>query len=208
MPISQSNSEPGQETAKDVGYSSWGIEFERPLSANETSYVRFRFRIRNPSNIWLSKGWGLAKRGAIADLRVADVRESLVLGDGRKEANYIKDIGQVFLFVICPSNFLPKHISPNLHYSRLLEPKMWNKYLSSCGDFDVDTKFSIHQWRSTPVTSSEKKVVNADNPFRIYADFSREFGLEILVYYIFGVAAFPFISWATKYVYKLIGLEF
>jgi hypothetical protein len=187
--VSQRESRSEPETAKDINFSTWTIELKDVARAREPAYVRFRFPVRKPTRIWSSKGWGFAKRGIIADFRIADVRESIILGQGRAEADHIQPIERLFLFVVAPAHFVPKHVSPNLHYSRLLEPKVWEKYLTSCGPYDAGTKFSIHQWRS--YQSDKPTPISAANPFRAYADFTREFGREILVYYFAGALGTP-----------------
>lgn len=185
--VSQADSKSEPETAEDVDFSTWTIEFKEVARAGEVAYVRFRFPVRDPKRVWASKGWGFAKRGIIADFRIADVRESVILGQGKAEADYIQPIERLFLFVVAPAYFVPKHVSPNLHYSRLLEPKVWDKYLISCGQHDKKMKFSIHQWRSTHADEPHDfNYISAANPFRAYADFSREFGKDVFFFYAAG----------------------
>jgi hypothetical protein len=87
--VSTTNSTPDPETRSDVNFSVWTVEFTTPLRANESSYVRFRMRVANPERLWSAKGWGYAKRGFIADIRVADARESVLLGIGKQEVDYL-----------------------------------------------------------------------------------------------------------------------
>jgi hypothetical protein len=183
--VSEEKSKPEEETADDVDFSTWKIELEDAARSAETTYVRFRFRVRDPKRFWASKGWGFAKRGVITDLRIADIRESLFLGEGRSEAEHIEPIKHLFLFLVAPAYFVPQHVSPELHYSRLLEPRVWNRYLASCGRYDGAIKFSIHEWRSV------SDPVSVAKPYRAYADLSREFGMEVLLYYIAGTLMAP-----------------
>ncbi|MQA66925.1 MAG: hypothetical protein GEU76_13660 [Alphaproteobacteria bacterium] len=185
------------ETAKDVDFSTWTVELKAPAKADETFYVRFRFQVRRPRRIWSSKGWGFAKRGAIVDFRIADIRESILLGNGKLEADNLAPIEKLFLFLVAPAHYVPKHVSPALHYSRLLEPKVWKKYLALCDSFDDGAKFSIHQWRNS------NNTVSPETPFRAYLDLSREFGLEVFAYYFFGAVGIAvvniFVNWLRTY---------
>lgn len=194
--VSETNSTPDRESTSDVDFSSWTIELQDEVGPEEAIYIRFRFRVRDPKRVWASKGWGFAKRGVIADFRIADIRESVLLGEGSRESGHIQTIDNLFLFVVAPAHYVPRHVSPALHYSRLLEPKVWNRYLASCGRYDHGTKFSIHQWRS--LNTEKKKPVSVQDPFRAYADFSNEFGKELLFYYvIFAVVTALVIRAAT-----------
>jgi hypothetical protein len=212
--ISVINSAPELETADDINFSVWTIEFEETAAAEQSIYIRFRLRVKDPRRLWSPKGWGYAKRGVIADFRVSDVRESVLLGLGKSEANHIVPIKGLFAFLVAPSQFVPKHVSPSLHYSRLLESSVWAKYLNvgprrplafwrrlvarwplpekivrSLRQTAISyrsEKFSIHQWRS-------KDVVTIDSPFRGYADVTREFGAEIWFYYVLAAAGVHFL---------------
>ncbi len=178
--VSSANSTPESET--DPRFSVWTVELNEPIRAGETAYVRFRIKMKNRGALWTSKGWGFAKRGTIADLRVTDIRESVLLGLGRNEAMHIVEIEKLFLFLGVPSYFVPNHYSPPLHYSRLLEPEVWRDYLQ--GKYERHTRISMHQWRSNA-------PIDADRPFRAYMDLSREFGRAIWIFYALGASALP-----------------
>jgi hypothetical protein len=176
--ISAETSTAEQSTAKNSGFSIWTIELKEPTRGNELTYVRFRIPAKNPWRVWASKGWGLAKRGIVVDFRISDIRESLLLGHGKSEAAHLIPIRQLFLFLVVPSYFVPNHSSPRLHYSRLLEPRVWKSYLANFSSNDEEAKFSIHQWRKT--TGPE---ISVEEPYRAYMDLSREFGREVFLYY-------------------------
>ena len=178
MAVSSQNSTAETSSASKPGFSVWTIELVEPTQINELTYVRFRIPAKNPWRVWASKGWGLAKRGIVVDFRISDIRESLLLGHGKSEAAHLMPIKQLFLFLVVPSYFVPNHFSPNLHYSRLLEPEVWKNYLASSSSYTDITKFSIHQWRHTKDTA-----ITLDNPYRAYMDLSREFGKEVFFYY-------------------------
>jgi hypothetical protein len=150
----------------------------------------------------------------VADLRVADARESGVLHAATAEVPLIKPMGSLFAFLVAPSYFVPQHVSPALHYSRLLEPRVWGKYLSKIERTTTSTpssyrgtaKFSIHQWRS-PLG----KAITVEAPFRGYCDLAREFGFEVFLYYFAGVSLAPVVTWIVKEVVtwlaNVFGLE-
>jgi hypothetical protein len=138
----------------------------------------------------------------IADLRVADIRESNLLGLGRAEAQHIVPIGRLFLFLGAPSYFVPKHVSPPLYYSRLLEPKVWRTYLNAKVRFPV--RISIHQWRSGTTSEGIARPVNIDNPYRAYMDVTREFGPPLLFLYLLGAALLPVFARAWQLLWSAI----
>jgi len=208
IPISTVNSTAEEES--DPRFSVWTIEFRDPIPAGESAYVRFRFQIEKPGVLWTSKGWGYAKRGMIVDLRVADVRESNFLGLGRAEADHVVPIKRLFLFLGAPSYFVPKHVSPPLHYSRLLEPDVWGPYLGDRRGWWTDigawlrlrTKISIHQWRSDGAASDTPIPVTLVRPYRAYMDVAREFGPSLLILYLLGVAIFPIATWIWEWLWS------
>jgi hypothetical protein len=160
------------------GFSIWNIELQEATRPSEPTYIRFRIPARNPWRVWTSKGWGLAKRGIVVDFRISDIRETLLLGHGKTEADHLVPIKQLFLFLVVPSYFVPNHFSPPLHYSRLLEPRVWKRYLADLSSDNDGAKFSIHQWRKTDGSN-----ISVEEPYRAYMDLSREFGREVFIYY-------------------------
>jgi hypothetical protein len=176
--ISPEHSTPEQTLENNSGFSVWTVELEEPTRKNELTYIRFRIPAENPWRIWASKGWGLAKRGIVVDFRISDIREFLLLGHGKLESTHLVPIKQLFLFLVVPSYFVPNHFSPDLHYSRLLEPRVWKNYLSNSWSYAEEAKFSIHQWRKT-----SGPEITVESPFRAYMDLSREFGKEVFFYY-------------------------
>lgn len=197
--VSSKNSTAEQALTSSQGFSVWAIELEQPTRENEATYIRFRIPAKNPWRVWASKGWGLAKRGIIVDFRISDIRESPLLGHGNLEAAHLVPIKQLFLFLVVPSYFVPNHFSPALHYSRLLEPKVWKTYLTSVAPYAEDTKFSIHQWRHTTSGSP----IGVESPYRAYMDLSREFGQEVFFYYGIAIVMAPiFIHLIEKFANK------
>jgi hypothetical protein len=150
-------------------------------------YLRFRVRIPDPKYIWHRKGWAFAKRGAIFDLRVSDVREGLPHGTQPPIAVKFKPVQRFFGFLIVPVTYHPGTFSPQLHYSRLLEGQVWQPYLAGC-EFNPTEKLTIHQWRSPP-----NDAVDYRQPFRIYMHLHREFGWAIFIAYFLGGLSAPIV---------------
>jgi hypothetical protein len=206
VPISVQNSAPVQEM--HPRFSVWNLELQHDVRPGENAYVRFRFAIKSPNLLWNSKGWGYAKRGYIADLRVADVRETTLLGLGRPEAEHVMPVSRLFLFLGAPAYFVPQHMSPQLHYSRLLEPKVWKKYLGAV--YGLRPRISIHQWRSEGAGTKNPTPVDLGHPYRAYMDVTREFGPSVFVFYFLGAAAFPLTVrawdwfWASEWVASIL----
>jgi len=175
------------------GLSIWTIELARPTKTDELTYIRFRIPAKNPWRVWASKGWGFAKRGVVVDFRISDVRESILQGQATSEAEHIVPIKHLFLFLVAPSYFVPNHFSPDLHYTRLLEPKVWKTYLASCSSYAEEIKFSIHQWRHT-----SGAPIDMENPYRAYMDLTREFGKEVFLYYGAAIIAAPILIHAVE----------
>lgn len=198
IPIDIGGSTPDQESHPI--FSAWTIELQNPIAAGQFAYVRFRFRVKKPGALWAEKGWGYAKRGMIVDLRVSDVREFNVLGFGNEFAARLKSIKHLFLFLGTPAYFVPKHISPPLQYSRLLEPLVWRPYLDAPPllpaflESRIATPISIHQWRSKGAGGESPTHVDLDRPYRAYMDVSREFGRALWLYYIAVTASLPIAS--------------
>ena len=202
IPISTDNSSAEEASSAGTGFSIWTIELAEPTKSSEWTYIRFRITAKNPWRVWASKGWGLAKRGAVVDFRISDIRELLLLGHGKSESEHLVPIKQLFLFLVAPSYFVPSHFSPNLHYSRLLEPKVW-KYLSGFESHTDGAKFSIHQWRHT-----KEPEISVDYPFRAYMDLSREFGREVFLFYVLAIVTLPIVNYLAealgRYLWSLV----
>ena len=76
-----------------------------------------------------------------------------------------------------------------LHYTRLLEPKVWERYLAGFSSHTDGAEFSIHQWRYT-----NGAKISVDHPYRAYMDLSREFGREVFFYYVAAIISLPIAS--------------
>jgi hypothetical protein len=90
------------------------------------------------------------------------------------------------LFVIHPANYSIVSQSPEPHYVRLLEPKVWENYLGSCKPFKINQKFIITQWGT--------KKFNHDMPVRVFAKLHKEFGRSVAIVYFFSILTVPIAS--------------
>jgi hypothetical protein len=152
-------------------YSYWSLKLSNSISKDPDSYIRVRFRIRNAGRTWTWKKSGLAKNGALIDLRVADLRETTFEECWMAFRDKIISIGKLNIFVIAPTWLQLRAISPPYHYMRLFEGRIWEKYLRRAVDLRRREKLVIYQWRNN------SKAVNASNPFHVFLDLSQEFGL-------------------------------
>lgn len=202
--IDEEKSKPDSTRKKGKGFSTWEIVLRDTAKAGKPIYIRFRFRVWNPKRIWASKGWGYAKNGVLVDLRIADVRESVLVGDARPQPEDVVNIESLFVFVVASAHFVPQRSSPELHYSRLLEPKAWEMYLRTCESYRKREKFSIHQWRGLQRKDSSGNPVpvpvSMTNPFRAYMDLKKEFGADIWLYFLIGTLGIGIFSHLTSLV--------
>lgn len=185
----------------DFRFSVWTIELTDPINPNEMTYVRFRIQPRTAGALWTDKGWGFAKKGIIVDLRIADIRESILLNFGRQEANYLVPLKRLFLFLGLPSSYVPNHYSPPLHYSRLLESQVWKNYLD--GRYRRDAQISIHQWRSRDAGMAAPEPIDKERPYRAYMDLTREFGWSLGFWYFLTAAGGAIFGTAVKFLLEL-----
>jgi hypothetical protein len=152
------------------GYSLWTIKISPSIKSGEECYARVRFELRNLGRAWVWKRSGLAKTGALVDLRVADVRQAV------SEWNALEDqivpIQGINVFVISPASLQFRATSPSFHYMRLLEGRVWEPYLRRSSDFRRSAKLVIFEWRNNAGSQ-----VDPAHPFRVLLDLSYEFGL-------------------------------
>jgi len=158
-------------------YSVWEIMLPADALHNQSLYTRFRFHVEGAGRTWIWKGWASGKRGALLDLRICDIRESLEVAEWDNVEKSIVPIQKLFCFVILPEQFLANTVSPEFHYLRLLEGLTWQDYVDAAGDHHRLRKLAIYQWRY-PKSSSQ---VDVNNPFRIFMDITEEFGVRFLL---------------------------
>jgi hypothetical protein len=178
LQIDARNTREDESSKKVKNFSTWEIRFDGQAQPGQKYYLRFRFKPKRAEPYWFSKGFGFRKRGRITDIRVSDVRESIALGLGVAEKDHLVDLERVFVFVACDVNFTPLHASPMVHYTRVLEPKVWSAYLEDGFAPSGVSRLAIHQWRNQ--TLGAFKTVTEDRPFRVFADLTKDYGLQIL----------------------------
>jgi hypothetical protein len=186
---------------KKNGFSTWQIWLDRKISPGQEGYFRFRLPVKSAHRFWIDQGWGLAKKGNIFDIRIADVRESVFLDEGKDELEDIVPIERMFLFAGVTANNVPRLTSPNLYYSRALEPAVWKNYLAGIGRYIPSHRIVIHQWRNQ--RNGNFSQISVDNPFRVYMDSSREFGSQLLVLYVTALSV-PYLINAGKTLYHFV----
>lgn len=186
IPIDVKNSSEEEENSAASGFSTFEIVFKDPAPANQDCYLRFRFSPESVERYWMDRGYSFRKLGRIVDIRVSDVRELLVLGQGEAESGNIVDIEKLFVFLACDVNYTPMHVSPDVHYSRVLEPGIWVEYLGTKNKPKGIRRLAIHQWRNPSSLEFEDgefktvfKPISEDRPFRAYADLKKDFGWHI-----------------------------
>lgn len=152
----------------------WTLKFARPLRHNGLdSYLRVRFHVRNADRIWSWKRTCMLKNGALVDLRVTDVRGSFVAArDWNTFRERIVTIPQLNMFVIAPSWLQPRAASPEYHYMRLFEGRVWEPYLRRLVDLKRKEKLTVFQWRN-----DKAKAIDSNNSYHVMLDLSDEFGV-------------------------------
>jgi hypothetical protein len=153
-------------------FSFWTISLASPVKRGEPdTYIRIRFLVRDVGRIWTWKKSSFVKNGALVDIRVSDIRGSFVEKvDWSTFQDRIIPIPQLSLFVIAPSWLQLRAVSPDYHYLRLFEGRVWEKYLRRRVDLKRREKLIIYQWRNS-------KPVDTNNSFHIMCDLSKESGL-------------------------------
>ncbi|MBI2987638.1 MAG: hypothetical protein HYY45_12810 [Deltaproteobacteria bacterium] len=153
-----------------ANYSFWKLNLSPHLEMGEEAYMRIRFKVRNPGRTWIWKHSGIAKYGAVVDLRIADVRETVTMPDWNAFENRILKIQKLNVFVSAPAPLQLRVTNPPLHYVRLLEGRAWEPYIGRAVDLLRLSKLVIYQWRNC-----EDDPVDHNAPFRIFIDLSKEF---------------------------------
>lgn len=159
-----------------------------------TAYIRFRYPLPQKNELISSIGWGFAKKGFTFDARLNDFRE-VVEYRGKNETQTMMSGDEANIFIIHPATYSITLQSPEPHYTRLLEPKVWGKYLRSCGLFKSDQKFIITQWSSSKFSH--------DEPFKVFAKLHKEFGMSVALVYFVGILTVPVVNGLFGLISKL-----
>jgi hypothetical protein len=147
-----------------------------------TAYIRFRYQIPQDNDIISPIGWGFAKKGFTFDLRLNDYREAVEYR-GHNKVLEMMNGDEANIFVIHPASYSIVSQSPEPHYVRLLEPKVWENYLDSCRPFKISQKFIITQWGA--------RNFDHGKPARVFAKIHKEFGMSVAIVYFVGILTVP-----------------
>jgi hypothetical protein len=129
-------------------FSLWEIKLAEPIQKTQRGYVRLRFKVSNPGRLWQWKIGEFGSNGAIIDFRFSDVREALQVPHIDEFVSKIQPIKSMFLFLVAPSSLQCRATSPAVHDVRLLEGKVWERYLDRATSIRGLSKFVIYQWRN------------------------------------------------------------
>jgi len=161
-------------------FSYWNLILAEPIPPGQRRYIRVRFEVYNLGRTWI---WKPFKSGAIIDLRVADLRETISLQPWNDLKSRIIPVADLYLFVIAPSWLQHASSSPSLKYMRLLEGRVWENYLGRKTDFFRLEKMVIYYWRRGSAktlgnaleTNTSGKEVKTDtvSPFRAFLDLDK-----------------------------------
>lgn len=147
-------------------FSLWRIPLSRSLESGEVAYVRVRWPVGGAGRVWNWRRGLVRRRGAIADIRVMDLREAAIVRGTAFYAEHSVPVEQLNCFVVTPAHLITRRISPALRYTRLLEGARWERYLTRALDFRRTGKYVVHFWRATNVDHA--------NEFRGFLDFAVE----------------------------------
>jgi len=135
------------------------------IPPGETAYVRLRLRVGKRARVWLWQRQFFVRRRALIDLRVADLRESLIDRTLVELEDRILPVAELYMFVIADWALQHRVSSPPLRHIRVLEGRVWEPYLNRATDLRRKGKLVIYYWKSTQETT-------AVNPFRAFLDLS------------------------------------
>lgn len=150
----------------------WSVKLEEAVRPGPVdSYVRLRFKVRNVGRVWTWKTSNLIRVGALLDIRTSDIRGSYVENvSWRKHQNRIAKIDRLSVFAIVPAWLQLRATSPDYHYMRIFEGRVWEPYLARPFDLKRKEKLIIYQWRSD-------RPIDTNHPHRVLLDLNNEFRL-------------------------------
>ncbi len=162
------------ERRDQANFSLWKITFPNPVPQGQKAYIRVRFKVKSRGRMWSWKraSTSFTHNGALIDLRIADMREALLVRDRDSLRNLIVEIDRLFVFVIASSRFRLQVVDPATYYIRLIEGRAWEGYLDRATGILGKPRMVIYEWRSK---NGDK--VDLRNPFRIFLQLGQEYGL-------------------------------
>lgn len=146
-------------------YSVWDLHPLNWCTGGET-YVRCRFRVSSFRRHWLRQ-----ESGALVDLRVCDVRESVSERNLIALAAWIVPIQTLNMFVIVPASLKCRAANPTPRHVRMLEGEAWSSYLQRSARSLRTRKLAVYYWRGG---GEPTKYIDKRNPFRAFLDLTEE----------------------------------
>lgn len=132
-------------------HSYWEIGFDGEVGAGQERYVRIRFAsYERPECLDSSGGWfGLGARLRL-DLRLFDYREHAEFrGLGEDLRTKLIPIKRSHVYFVAPHVNRPELFSPNFSYIRILEDRLWERYLwrTTSWPNNRHRKMLVYCWR-------------------------------------------------------------
>lgn len=154
------------------GFSVWKVEVQLPpqFQPGDSVYCRFRIVVRNLHSTFQWHGGGFARspRRACLDARINDLRN--VRNEKSLRAyDSALPLRECRFFVILPESLTSQAVFPPLHYVRLFEGSIWDKYLSTATSLTGRKRFLIYQWKCGDATTDPS--ISTRDPFRVFANF-------------------------------------
>lgn len=166
-------------------HSVWTVRFAPALKTGERMYLRLRFAVANPGQIWIWKRSLLARNGALVDIRVSELRETVTVPDWMAFQDHIQ----------------ARAINPQTQYIRLLEGRVWERYLGRPAEWFDRRRLIIYHWQ----VAKENESVAPANPFRAFLDLSREFGHVRFGHHVRSAVVMLLLVGLTVYVILPVG---
>jgi hypothetical protein len=167
---------PAQDYTARSDSSLYTVELQRPIPVGQSRYVRMRWRVLEPGQLWVKRR---RTGGVRIDFRVCDVRESAFVDRERRLRPKICEIEKINFFLMAPPRLQPGAYSPQFTYLRVLEPGAWRTYLGGMSYFRKNSGFLVYYWKRTSSPDVQSKRANsalggrpitAENPFRVFLD--------------------------------------
>ena len=169
------------------------VPLSNPIRAGQQRYVRVRFSIRHPRRVWTWRGLPVVRKGALVDIRVNDVRETISAGLQELMHGHVLPISSLNVFVIAPWGLREVLEHPEFRYVRILEGRAWERYLRWSTGILRPAKLVIYSWRQTDVSTTSPFVgflrFTADRPGPSLATYTGLLAVVFLISYFADIAA-------------------
>ena len=146
------------------------VPLATPLNPGDRRYVRMRWRVLEPGQMWRTKYF---RSGARLDFRICDVRESRFASQERSLRERVVDLAGLNFFVMVSPRLDPVSSSPDFK-KRTLETGAWRDYLRGSSYFGLSKGLVVYSCKHPRNSGSPAaRNISADNPYRIYLSLSR-----------------------------------